>query len=623
MNPDRIASHVVATTRAPRDRAHSTRIKQELKDLKASNLEQTEFSREFTVEEVTKALGETKAGKAPGPDGIHPEFLLNSGKYARRWLASFFTKIMERGVIPKAMRRSNVIAILKPGKQKQDPKSYRPIALLSTMYKLLERLLYNRIGNKILESVPIEQAGFRPERSCTDQIMALTTHIEAGFQDKMKTAAVFVDLSAAYDTVWRHGLLCKLYHAVPCKQTLQLIDNMLTGRAFRVILGNKISSTRMVNEGLPQGSVLAPLLFNLYISDMPETRSRKFGYADDWVLTTQHRCFEETENVLSADLVTLGTYFRRWRLRPNPRKTEVACFHLTNREANRQLQVHFDDTLLHHNKHPKYLGVTLDRTLTYKKHLENTAAKLRSRNNIIHKLCGTSWGSTAETLRTSALGLVYSAAEYGAPIWLNSAHTQKVDVQLNETMRIISGTLRSTPTEWLPVLSHIIPPDLRRKAALLREYKRAQDNPQLPIHQDADKSCRGRLRSRKPTTGTAKELLADHFDPLDSWERRWMDNRPPQSRNLPCIRMKPPAFEQPRKTWTALNRIRTNHGICADSLYKWGRTQSAGCDCGAEKQTVRHMVMECPDMAYGGSFSDFLMATDSAIDYIVNLNVCL
>ena len=218
---------------------------------------------------------------------------------------------------------------------------------------------------------------------------------------------------------------------------------------------------------------------------------------------------------------------------------------------------------------------------------------------------------------------VCSAAEYGAPIWLNSAHTQKVDVQLNETMRIFSWTLRSTPTKWLPVLSHIIPPGLRHKAALLREYKRAQDNPQLPIHQDANKSCRGRLRSRKPTTGTAKELLADHFDPLDSWERRWMDNRPPQSRNLPCIRMKPPAFEQPRKTWTALNRIRTNHGICADSLYKWGRTQSAGCDCGAEKQTVRHMVMECPDMAYGGSFSDFLMATDSAIDYIVNLNVCL
>lgn len=291
-----------------------------------------------------------------------------------------------------------------------------------------------------------------------------------------------MDLSAAYYTVWRHGLLYKLYQTIPCKQTLQLIDNMLTGRVFRVILGSKMSSPRTLNDGLPQGSVLAPLFFNLYISDMPETRSRKFGYADDWVLTTQHRSFGETEATLSSDLASLGTYFRKWRLRPSPNKTETACFHLSNRAANRQLQVYFEDTLLRHNTHPKYLGVTLDRTLTYKRHLENTAAKLRTRNNILHKLCGTSWGSTADTLRTSALGLAYSTAEYGAPIWLNSAHTQKVDTQLNETMRIISGTLKSTPTDWLPILSHIPPPDFRRKAALLREYKRIQGNPQLPIH---------------------------------------------------------------------------------------------------------------------------------------------
>lgn len=261
---------------------------------------------------------------------------------------------------------------------------------------------------------------------------------------------------------------------------------------------------------------------------MPETRSRKFGYADDWVLATQHRSFEETEDVLTSDLASLGTYFRRWRLKPNPNKTETACFHLSNRAASKQLQVQFEDTLLRHNDHPKYLGVTLDRTLTYKKHLENTAAKLRTRNNILHKLCGTSWGSNAETLRTSALGLVYSTAEYGAPIWLNSAHTQKVDVQLNETMRIISETLRSTPTDWLPVLSHIPPPDLRHKTALLREYKRSQANPHLPIHQDADKSCRNRLRSRRPIIRTAKELLTSQFDPIDSWERRSTETVPPR-----------------------------------------------------------------------------------------------
>ncbi|KAG5881103.1 hypothetical protein JTB14_036587 [Gonioctena quinquepunctata] len=130
IHPDRIASHVVSTSRAPRDRAHSVRIKHELKALKANSQEQTEFSRSFTVEK-------------------------------HQGLMKF---------------------ILHRGKPNDDPKSYRPIALLSTIYKLFGRLLFNRIGSKILENVPIEQAGFRPKRS----YMSLTTHIEAGSQDNLK-----------------------------------------------------------------------------------------------------------------------------------------------------------------------------------------------------------------------------------------------------------------------------------------------------------------------------------------------------------------------------------------------------------------------------------------------------
>lgn len=240
------------------------------------------------------------------------------------------------------------------------------------------------------------------------------------------------------------------------------------------------------------------------------------------MLATQHHFFEETETALSSDLASLGTYFRKWRLRPNLNETETTCFHLFNNAASRQHQVHFEDVLLRHNTHPKYLGVTLDMTLAYKRHLENTAAKLLTRNNNLHRLCGTTWGSTAEKLRTSALGLAYSTAEYGAPIWLNSTHTQKVD-----TMRIISRTLKSTPTEWLPILRHISAPDLWSEAGLLREYKRIQGNPQLPIHQDIDKSCRNRLRSRRLTIRTSRELHTSQFNPKDSWERKGTDDCSP------------------------------------------------------------------------------------------------
>jgi hypothetical protein len=114
---------------------------------------------------------------------------------------------------------------------------------------------------------------------------------------------------------------------------------------------------------------------------------------------------------------------------------------------------------------PKYLGVTLDRTLTYNAHLTKTSKKVSARIKIVRKLAGTGWGAGAETLRTAALAIVYSTAEYCVPVWSNSVHISKIDVQLNNAMCIISGCVKSTQLPWLPTLAHIAPPKLLRKAA--------------------------------------------------------------------------------------------------------------------------------------------------------------
>jgi hypothetical protein len=125
-------------------------------------------------------------------------------------------------------------------------------------------------GKKLLKpSTPINQAGFRQHRSCTEQLMALTTHIEAGFQHQLKTGAV-------YDTVWREGLMIKFLEAVPCLKLFNLLNNMLSNRYFQVFLGDQSSRWRRLNNGLPQGSVLAPILFNLYLSDLPTTAAKVF-----------------------------------------------------------------------------------------------------------------------------------------------------------------------------------------------------------------------------------------------------------------------------------------------------------------------------------------------------------
>jgi hypothetical protein len=142
--------------------------------------------------------------------------------------------------------------------------------------------------------------------------------------------------------------------------------------------------------------------------------------------------------------------------------------------------------------------VTLDQTLTFKSHLEKAAKKVSSRVNLVRKLADTKWGSNAQTLQTASLAFVYSLAEYCAPVWLNSTLVHKLDVQLNNIMRLITGTVKSTELQWLPVLSNIAPPKLRREAALFRELKNSWSNGKSLMFEQLQDIPALTLHSRNP-----------------------------------------------------------------------------------------------------------------------------
>ena len=176
--------------------------------------------------------------------------------------------------------------------------------------------------------------------------------------------------------------------------------------------------------------------------------SRRYAYANDLALLYFSDDWKDLEGVLSQDMTTISTYLQTWRLQLSHTKTVMTAFHLNNREAKRALNVYNNGKRLSFCSVPTYLGVKLDRSLTFRHHLEALCKKLTTHVALMRRLACSGWGAGAKTLRTPALSQVYSTEEYCAPVWCRSAHTRLIDSVLNDALRIVTGCLRPTPTDY-------------------------------------------------------------------------------------------------------------------------------------------------------------------------------
>ena len=213
---------------------------------------------------------------------------------------------------------------------------------------------------------------------------------------------------------------------------------------------------------------------------------------------------------------------------------------------------------------------------------------------------GSGWGAGAKTLRIATLSLVYSAAEYCAPVWCRSAHTRLIDSVLNDALGMVTGCLRPTPTDHQPVLSGIQPAELRRMEATLSLDNRGSLDPNHILYgilSGSSDTGQVRLRSRCPFVPSARNLL-DNLARLGirasewtnhKWKTEYCENASRLRAFVPETGARPVGMGLPRKAWVKLNRLRTGVGRFHLSMHKWGLAPSPNCECGASEQTADYV----------------------------------
>jgi hypothetical protein len=280
----------------------------------------------------------------------------------------------------------------KPGKSLRDPANYRPISLLSGLSKLFEKLILARLTAHSEDNhlLPDQQFGFRKNHSCDHQLLRVTNKIAHGMNTNKATGIVFLDVAKAFDRVWHEGLLSKLILKKFPNSLVNLIASYLEDRSFHVALRGERSASRQIRAGVPQGSILAPFLFNIFTSDMPTklAGTEVALYADDAAIYSQSYDNAVIARNLQTSLDELSKWYASWRMALNTSKTTATLFERKRSSRKRtvlpKLTLNGDD--IEWTPTSKYLGVTLDSQLKWNEHLQNIQNKTSRKLGALYPL---------------------------------------------------------------------------------------------------------------------------------------------------------------------------------------------------------------------------------------------
>ena len=520
----------------------------------------------FTLDEMEAAKAALKLKRSPGPDKITNEMLLHLGPKANSKLLQIFNNSWKTGNIPQSWREATMIPILKKGKNKKDVNSYRPISLLSCTGKLLERMVNTRLtwhleNNNIYAN---EQAGFRQNLSTEDQITYIAQKIEDGFQKKEHTLTVWIDMEKAFDKVWKDGLRLKLRKTGVCENMYRWISQYLNNRKARVHVDGDFSKKKVLREGVPQGGVLSPTLFLIFINDiMKDIPNRIQGaiYADDLVLWCSEEYLSTARTRMQEALNALNNWTKTWLVKINSNKTTYTVFSLSTKEQNKSTILQIDDNILKKEDHQTYLGITFDPKLTWKQQTEKTERRAKVQLNLMRKLAGSTWGADHQTLKTLYTGSIRPTLEYGIQAWGNTAktHFDRVSRVQNQAARIITGALKSTPIEKLEGSTRLHSLKDRKETKTLMQAAKFQRLSRHPMNARMKQGTTNRLK-RSSFLHEKNKLLKHHPDLQNHQPREiprclatppWQIKRPIFSNTVPNIQQKASQSAPVRRAYTS------------------------------------------------------------------------
>ena len=562
----------------------------------------------FTPTEVESVLKSLKTGKAAGPDAVNNRLLIELAQPLASPLCDLFNYSLFSGKVPDIWKIANATPIHKKN-DPNDVSNYRPISLLSTIGKVIEKLVHKHVfnffrDNKILTAL---QSGFVEGDSTVNQLVDIYNTFCKAFDDGKEVRAIFFDISKAFDRVWHQGLLYKLQTVGITGSLLLWFTDYLHNRKQRVVLPGGISDWTTISAGVPQGSILGPLLFLIYINDIVEDINSFIRlFADDTSLYVIVENPFVSAEILNSDIAKVHAWATKWLVTFNPLKTEEMIF---SRKLNKPQHppIHMNQQPIVQVSSHKHLGLTFSEDLSWHEHFEYIKSRAWGRINIMRKL---KFQLDRRSLQIIYFSFVRPLLEYADVVWDNCFQYEANELEKiqNEAARIVTGATKlvsinklMNETGWESLSTR------RKKHKLTLFYK--MNNGLCPnyltslIPQTVGNNTTYSLRnaSNIQTIHAKSQLYYNSFLPsvIRDWNELPMDTRNASSLNSfkhklnTNIKVPPVYFNDGIRLGQIYHsRLRTDCSSLNSHLYAKHLTDSPLCDCG-EIEDSNHYLLKC------------------------------